>query len=341
MTETLEGQRARKWQKAIVALLIVIPFFLITAYFLQLMWVYEIFNFGVDKLHDDLGLNEHLSRAIVAALWVPFLYFVREAFALFQRKRRMLGLAGIAAYIVAYSLLGWVVSRDTYFDRKTGEVERWYALTPEGYRFYDEPGADKTYGIPLRPVTKEIVEAARGKGAAITAYESLDEAPYLFDPVTGAPQVWYGGDPGGEIRFYSRPGFDPKTGEELEPATSDVLRVYYAARDSRAGKSRLRAEQQRATETRNATERWEREFRNKYTQQDAIAGLARSTEWVLVVMRGDGDARVLESHLVKILRKHGASARAGIMRTTVFEPDMFLKLSQGEAVTFERSDSPG
>ena len=122
-------------------------------------------------------------------------------------------------------------SRNVYLDPETGAAARYYAFTPEGYRFYDAPGEDPNYGISLKPVTKDIITAVRAAQAAeFHEYESLNEAPYVFHPATGEPQVWYGGDPAGEFRLFSGPGYDPRTGRPLQPITTAVVTVYQETR---------------------------------------------------------------------------------------------------------------
>ena len=140
--------------------------------------------------------------------------------------------AAIALLIlIPIALVAWSASRNADFDPETGSAARYYALTPEGYRFYDAPGADPAYGIPLKPVTKEVITAAWARQEApFHEYESIDEAPYLFHPTTGEPQVWYSGDPNGEIQFFSSPGYHPRTGRPLQSITTDVVEVHQQMR---------------------------------------------------------------------------------------------------------------
>ena len=145
----------------------------------------------------------------------------------------------------------WLTSWNVYPDPGTGAAARYYVLTPEGYRFYDAPGEDPTYGVPLKPVTEEVITAVRARQEAqLHEYESLDEAPYLFHPTTGKPGVWYSADPKGKLRFFSRPGHNPRTGWPLEPITTSVVELYQ--------------EQKRVAEERVALERAERAEHKAY-----------------------------------------------------------------------------
>ncbi len=133
--------------------------------------------------------------------------------------------------LIPIVLVAWSAIRNAYFDPETGAAARYYALTPEGYRFYDAPGADPAYGIPLKPLTKEVITAVRARQEAqFHEYESLDETPYLFHPASGKPQVWYGGDPNGEIQFFSSPGYHPRTGQPLQPITTEVVKAHQQMR---------------------------------------------------------------------------------------------------------------
>ncbi len=80
-------------------------------------------------------------------------------------------------------------------------------------------------------MTQDVISGVRARREArLHEYESLDAALYLFHPATGEPQVWYSGDPTGEIRFFSSPGSDPGTGRPLKQITKGLVEVYRESR---------------------------------------------------------------------------------------------------------------
>lgn len=97
-----------------------------------------------------------------------------------------------------------------------GKATKYYALTPEGYRFFDAPGFDPKYGIKLSPVTPEV--------AALAENPTVQPKQY-FDPLTGKPLAWYAKRPEG-IALFSMPGFDPVTGDKLRSITKEVAEAY-------------------------------------------------------------------------------------------------------------------
>ncbi len=209
----------RRWGTAALVAMGLVILLLMVALLLRLSLVYETFAVFVEKLSSGLGIDENLATAIAALTVVPFIYCVGVAFS-FRAGRRMLGMFGVAAYVAAYSLAAWFVSQDVYFG-PDGAL-KYYAATPEGLYFSDEPGVDPVYGVRLRPVTREVVAASR-TGAKPAALPSLDRVEHFFDPSTGEPAVWYAKYADGDVKLFSAPGFDPKTGLPLLPITPEII----------------------------------------------------------------------------------------------------------------------
>jgi len=107
---------------------------------------------------------------------------------------------------------------------------KWYALTPEGPKYYDTPGIDPVYGIKLKPVTPEVVRQLKlvGKGD----FKQVDpEKVSLFNPITGEPQVWYYQSGVNAYEFYDKPGYHPMSGEPLLPVTKEIYISWLRSRD--------------------------------------------------------------------------------------------------------------
>jgi hypothetical protein len=73
---------------------------------------------------------------------------------------------------------------------------------------------------------------------------SVPEAQY-FNPATGEPLRWYAKLPNGHIDMFTLPGFHPKYGIRLLPATSVVVAEYHLAQVD-TGEQRLVVEEQGA-----------------------------------------------------------------------------------------------
>ena len=54
----------------------------------------------------------------------------------------------------------------------------------------------------------------------------LDPEPEFFHPRTGEPIVWYHKNRSGYIALFNLMGFDPESGEELQPINTEVIAEY-------------------------------------------------------------------------------------------------------------------
>jgi TPR repeat protein len=114
----------------------------------------------------------------------------------------------------------------TFFDPLIGNPLAWYWLGADGsYEFYDGPGFQPQTGDPLKIATKDVVDTWK-KSVVLPGHPPhiVDPNTYpFFNPVTGAPQVWYWHGNNGAYEFYDGPGYQPKTGEKLQIASRDVV----------------------------------------------------------------------------------------------------------------------
>src|SRR6267143_522345 len=225
--------RSGKWAKAVAVLILAVIMVLGALYWMEVSWIYKVFNYVVDKIHKDLEVNINLARGLAALVWLPFLYFLNKTIGPFGGRRRMVGLAGLSVYVAAYSFLLWNVERQKFFPQGGPEQPpiRFYVATPSGYRFFDEGGRDPATGLSRKSVTEEVVADWHRRQAkeGLKSYRSLDEVPGIFNTGDGSNLLWYSGDPEGDITWYTGPGFDPRTGKHLQPYTADVHASYQTA----------------------------------------------------------------------------------------------------------------
>ncbi len=155
-----------------------------------------------------------------------------------SKSRRIRGTAILVILFVLYNLGLFYFTKDAYFTFAKGETLKWYALTPEGVKFYDRPGVDPKYGIQLKPVTPEIV--SRLERLQKGEFKPIDpnRVP-LFNPITGEAQVWYYQYPDGTLEFYDKPGFHPVTGTPLQPVTQQI---YFEWKKTQKGKPQAAVE---------------------------------------------------------------------------------------------------
>lgn len=157
--------------------------------------------------------------------------------------------------------------------------------------------------------------------AVATRYESLEDAPALFDPKSGKPLVYYSGSPEGAMRFFSPVAFDPETGEALKPLTREVLEEYQTAQSSAQSS---REASQRAREAAS--------FRARHVNEGALAKIGKS-EHVVLVTASDAS---FEAALAEGLRGIGIPVRTGVLKRAVFEGSVAQELGSGSDRILER-----
>lgn len=194
----------------------------LTALFVPLMIalkyvaISQIYSYFVESLANLLGVSMYLIRALVILAMVPFLYAIKLMLSFSSQKRRIGG-AILTAFLVVYNIGLYYATRDLSFGFQKGEILRWYAETPEGVKFFDRAGVDPVYGIPLKPVTPELMRKLKGTSQAIDPAKAA-----WFSTVSGEAQLWYYQSPEGELEFYAKPGAHSFTGEQLLPVTKDI-----------------------------------------------------------------------------------------------------------------------
>jgi hypothetical protein len=210
-----------KWIKVLFIVFLLALFFIPTLIAIKYVAIWQIYQHFVTTVSDLTGLNQYLVTAAAILLFIPFYIGIQFLFSI-HKRRRYAGGTILLTLAILYNLGLYYFTKDIYFSFSQGKAVKWYALTPEGVRFYDRPGKDPKYGIPLRPVTPEIVrklELLRKGGE----FKPIDPSrATFFNPITGEPQVWYYRYPDGTFEFYDKPGFHPVTGTPLQPVTQEV-----------------------------------------------------------------------------------------------------------------------
>ncbi len=176
------------------------------------------------------GLSHTLVQGLVLMLLAPLLWMIPI---LFRRKHQYNKLAwfGVFGSISIFFISLFFLSQRIYFRHDNKEVLKWYALTPEGVKYYDTPGIDPVYGIKLKPVTPEVIK--RLKLLDNGDFKPVDpEKVNWFHPVTGEPQVWYHYSEKNGYNFYDKPGYYPMTGEPLMEVTKEVYEKWLNSKNA-------------------------------------------------------------------------------------------------------------
>lgn len=245
MSRIFESQYLRFFFFLFLLLLISYPIFVLIYY-----WgVFGLFNYITNTVVNTTGVSPYLVKALVILFLAPLVVFFGFGLSLSSKKRKIARII-IAFYAVIFYSGMFLLTKDQKFDFDTGESIKYYAVTPEGIRYFDNPGFDPKYGIPLKPIDQGI--AARDLKRAPL---QIDDPSQFFCHITREPLIWYYESTDGSIEFYDMPGYHPIYGEELKPITRDVISRYQSLKRERIKAEIEEQEQARIKEKQIAEER--------------------------------------------------------------------------------------
>jgi hypothetical protein len=292
--------------------------------------IFGTFNFVVDKFVDATGMSQYLVKGILVVVMVPFFVALREIgkIPLFKglgKLSKNVAWGIVIGYTSAYFLAMYFATKDTYFHHtgNTLKAAKWFAITPEGVRFFDTEGFDPKYGIKLNPVTPQVVanleRMKRGDVAKPLVFQSISEVSF-FDPQTGQPKVWYARSATGEITLFSTSGFDPLTGEELKPANPLIVEeVARQRKDVEARKLASEKEAQEAAKSAAADsekkqlEAQEKSYRDRYVNPLARKSGTRKSAALLVLGMSD-NADALKESISSAFKEKGVETTESLFR---------------------------
>ncbi|WP_197520892.1 hypothetical protein [Bradyrhizobium icense] len=147
----------------------------------------------------------------------------------------------------------------TFFDPTTGEPVVWYSKnTRDEIELFNLMGFHPQTGEELIPITRPIVDTWKQQAAKIIRRVPVrvddPEKFGFFDPTTGSAKVWYWRSANGEYEFYDGPGFHPRSGDQFQIVTRDVIAEWRQQQEDVAAKKRAEQEQ-REKEARERAER--------------------------------------------------------------------------------------
>ena len=189
--------------------------------------LYSFYSSMLGRVSDLTGLDLWASRAIalaiVASAWFLPWHILLLPWIRGSKRKALMGLG-----IAILTLLGiGLVTRGVYFSRSDGKPLKYYIQTLDGYRFSDSPDVDPVYGVRYMPITAEAAgNYLLWKKHGGRMQDSVPSDGRYFNPATGEPLCWYAALPDGMIELFSLPGFHPKFGMKLLPATVDIVSKY-------------------------------------------------------------------------------------------------------------------
>lgn len=257
----------------LLAVALIVPAFIATRF----VSLWEIYHGYVDRVSDLTGLNTYLTNAAAALMFVPFLIGAKWTLS-WRSDRRHAGGALLLSLYTMYNVGLFIGTRNAYF-AFNGPGLKWYCIWPDGrVQLYDRSGRDPKYGIPLNPVTPDLVQQLELMQHRVFAQIDPSKDP-LFTP-TGAPAAWYWRD-GDDWEFYNMPVVHPRKGVPLLPVTPKIASEWERSVAKRAKQqaaaataarqqeeARQRAEAARAAAAAEEEARLERE-RQKANEEEA------------------------------------------------------------------------
>jgi len=140
-----------------------------------------------------------------------------------RRSRRREARNTLTLGLVGLALVSFVANRNRL-------VGRYYCLADDIYVGEQRALARETCAEPKRVTFKtapwiRLLQLRRQRGQIFQAdpYNSDWFAALSEDAM---PLLWYSSDDSGKLRFFSHPGTDSKTGEQLKPVTGEIHRKW-------------------------------------------------------------------------------------------------------------------
>ncbi len=211
-----------KYLAVVVVLILLIVISIPLIELIYILGIKGLFSHFVSQVTKTTGVNQYVAKSIIVILFIPLIYSFKMIFSI-SRKRRNTGYSFIAFYMFIFYISMFYLTKDQQFRFDTGVSMKYYAITPDGPRFFDAPGFDPKYGIQLKPLTPEIAKKLRFNKIPP---QKIKNPMKFFDFVTGEAVVWFFENKDGSLDFFDQPGFHPIYREKLKPVTPEVVQKY-------------------------------------------------------------------------------------------------------------------
>ena len=179
-----------------------------------------------------LAINPWLGSAIGIVMTVVLIIALSYVFSLSPRNRQV-GFGLFIGFLLTDVTAGWIVQRGFWFDPQGNPL---ITVSPDptgsGLRTDHTLGVDP-YGYRKERVTPElvrrIVQVEVHGAKAVPVHQIKDDE--WFSAIDGRPLISYSASAPGRYRLFRHSGYDPLTGDQLEPVTRALVPKILGAKE--------------------------------------------------------------------------------------------------------------
>ncbi len=240
-------EEKHQYRKIVIILLSIVAILLIINLlkFGTIASIFLIYHLVLSKF-SGLGLHEQLIRVLSIPMAFAIWYVITKLTISWNKKKRLIGYVSLAAILTAHAAVLFIITKDDYFRRISGESAKYYTINPitGDIQLFDQPIYNE-FGNKAKPVTREIVQEIEARKMHPNAEISFEEIITFFDRITGEPLIYYSVDQYSIYHFYINDGYSPTDGQKLKPVTQEVLTSLKKAKEETLEKEREILEQSR------------------------------------------------------------------------------------------------
>lgn len=302
--------------------------------------VKKTFNYAAQNFENVSGLSPWLIKGILVFALFPFYWALLELFKIkipfINNKKTFKKTAKIVilAYTGLFFLTMFFLSRGTYFGHFKGEAIKYYALTPEGIRFFDSPGFDSKYGIELKPVTSDMMVKFQKKTLGMQPKRiDIEEIKNIefFDPITGDAKIWYYLDNNGNYEFFNGPGFHAIYNVELKPVNFEVIQSY---------QNKIKERQEKTTFDQNLKIEKEKQqkhisFLNKYVNPSIVNSPSTKEIAILVIDESEKENNEIGAEIASFIRSGTINPVLSLFKRPFIQERLFAGIFSGDISTIK------
>ncbi len=302
--------------------------------------VKKTFNYAAQNFENVSGLSPWLIKGILVFALFPFYWALLELFKIklpfvkakkdYKKTAKII----IMAYTGLFFLTMFFLSRGTYFGHFKGEAIKYYAVTPEGIRFFDSPGFDSKYGIELKPVTSDMMVKFQKKTLGMQPKkinpEENKDIEY-FDPITGEAKIWYYLDNRGDYEFFDGPGFHALYNVELKPVNFEVIQSY---------QNKIKERQEKATIEQNLKIENEKQqeqisFLNKYINLSIDNSPSTKEIAILVIDESEKENNEIGAKIASFIHSGTINPVLSLFKRPFIQERLFAGIFSGDISTIK------
>lgn len=333
------GYEVEKGKNKIISITIsIILLILILAIILPkfpIVIIKKIFSYAAQNFENVSGLSPWLIKGILVFALFPFYWALLEILKIkipFINKKKSFRKTAkivILAYTGLFFLTMFFLSRGTYFGHFKGEAIKYYAVTPEGIRFFDSPGFDSKYGIELKPVTSDMMVKFQKKTLGMQPKRiDIEEIKNIefFDPITGEAKIWYYLDNNGNYEFFDGPGFHALYNVELKPVNFEVIQSY---------QNKIKEKQEKTIIEQNLKVEKEKQqkqisFLSKYINLSIINSPSTKEIAILVIDESEKENNEIEAKIASIIRSGTMNPVLILFKRPFIQEGLFAGIFSGD-----------